>query len=110
MQANVKLTIRIPAELHHKLKLRAGSTNRSLNIVISETLERGLEHQEEIRNDSERERILRILRDSGLLSMTNTKWEQYDQNAPKISHAELREKLKGLPPLSELIIEEREPR
>lgn len=42
MEKIVKMTLRIPVELHAKLRQRARQEGKSLNTVIVETLERGL--------------------------------------------------------------------
>ncbi|MDI6768142.1 MAG: Arc family DNA-binding protein [Anaerolineales bacterium] len=109
MQATVKLTLRIPAGLHEKLWQRARTTERSLNTVLVETIQHGLS-EETTYPETERERVIRVLRDSGLWEPQGTEWKKYSESAPKLSYREWREKLSGVPPLSEAIIEEREPR
>lgn len=109
MQSTIKLTLRLPARLHEQLRLRARSANRSLNTVVVEAISNGLS-KEVVYPETEQERVLRVLRESGLWEPLGPPWDKYTKNAPAMTHAELREKLKGVPPLSEVIIEEREPR
>ena len=109
MERIVKMTVRLPAGLHEQLKKRAKTSDWSLNTVVVETLREGLE-QEKPASGSERDRVLRLLREYGLIEELGPGWKKTIEQAPKISHAELRERLKGVPPLSELIIAEREPR
>jgi hypothetical protein len=109
MEQQVKLTVRMPMRLHELLKQRAYTMERSLNSVIIESLwtdVTGVTYPEE----SERERAIRMLRESGLWQPLGPKWDKYTQEAPEITHAELREKLKGVPPLSKIIIEDRGPK
>jgi hypothetical protein len=60
--------------------------------------------------ESEREIMLRSLREHGLVEEPGPRWREYAEKAPEMTHVELREMLKGVPPLSEAIIEDREPR
>jgi hypothetical protein len=81
----------------------------SLNTAIIETLADGL-GQEKSQPERQRSRVLRIMREHSLVENPGPAWKKYTENAPQITHAELRAKLQGIPPLSEMIIEEREPR
>jgi hypothetical protein len=105
----VKLTVRIPPRLHERLKKRAQQSDYSLNRTIVETIEEGLKVDRTI-EESERERMLRLLREHGLIEQPGPGWEKYTAVPHSMTHAELREMLKGLPPLSEAIIADREPR
>jgi hypothetical protein len=105
----VKLTLRIPPRLHERLKKRAQSQDCSLNQVILKTLEEGLE-VERPAVESPRERALRILRQHNMIAEPGAGRKLYETNEPEITNAQLREMLKGVPPLSDAIIEEREPR
>ena len=105
----IKLTLRIPPRLHERLKKRARSQDCSLNQAILQTLVEGLE-VERPEVESPRERALRILRQHNMIVEPGAEWQKYAENAPDLTHAELREMLKGVPPLSQAIIEEREPR
>ena len=109
MQATVKLTIRLPAKLHEQLKLRARQNDQSLNKVMVEALQEGLTHPVEYPL-SEHEKYRKVLRDSGMLVELGPKWFQGLEDVPLLSHEELQEKLKGCPPLSEIIIDDRGPR
>jgi hypothetical protein len=109
MEQVVKLTVRLPAKLHELLKQRAQSEVYSLNKTIIETLWQGLA-ETPYEQLSERQKLLRVIRESGLLDPLGPEWQEEIAKAPNISHAELREKLSDIPPLSEAIIEEREPR
>ncbi|MEW5870424.1 MAG: toxin-antitoxin system HicB family antitoxin [Chloroflexota bacterium] len=109
MEQLVKLTVRLPVRLHERLKQRAEWQDASLNKVIVDALSKGLAEQAP-EEESERKRALRVLRESGLWEPMGPEWQAEMAEAPEISHAELREQLKGVPPLSETIIEEREPR
>ncbi|MBN2551093.1 MAG: toxin-antitoxin system HicB family antitoxin [Anaerolineales bacterium] len=109
MQEMVKLTVRIPAQLHQKLKQRAQASDASLNATLVETLQRGL--AETVYPEESREaRFWRSMREKGLWAPLSPKWMEEYADVPILSHAELRELLKGVPPLSDIIIEERGPR
>jgi hypothetical protein len=105
----VKLTVRIPPRLHERLKKRARNQDCSLNQVILKTLEKGLEVEQPI-VESPRERALRVLRQHNMIAEPGAGRKLYEVNEPELTNAELREMLKGVPPLSDAIIEEREPR
>jgi hypothetical protein len=109
MTEYIKITLRIPPQLHQRLKRRAQQKDSSLNRTILETIEDGLE-VEKLPEQSERERLLRLMRERGLIVEPGPGWKKYASETPSMTHAELREMLKGVPPLSEAIIEEREPR
>ena len=108
MESSVKLTLRIPLALHARLRKRAISSNRSLNSIIIDTIRENLE-QTLSEPVSEYGQALRLLREHGLIEDLDPRWGKYILEAPDISHAELRERLKGVLPLSEIIIEERGP-
>jgi len=74
-----------------------------------ETLEEGLEVVKPP-EETARERMLRLLREHGMIEEPSPRWNEYAVGAPEMTHAELREMLKGVPPLSQAIIEDREPR
>lgn len=109
MTETVKLTVRLSPELHRRLKNRAAELDASLNQTLVEALWRGLERAPQ-EPETEREKIRRVLRESGLLYEMGPQWDELIESAPNLSPAEWREKLKGVPPLSDIIIEEREPR
>jgi len=82
---------------------------KSLNTEAVETLQICL--TEDVNSPlSERERALRVLRESGLWQPLGPEWAPHLQSPPSLDFEQWREKLKGVPSLSEAIIEEREPR
>jgi hypothetical protein len=117
MEQSVKLTIRIPSRIHRDLKQRAYTQGISLNTAIIDALNTGLVDSSN-RQTSERQRAIRMLYDSGMLTSENDALELVDvqekntmeYKTHEMTHKELRERLKGVPPLSEIIIQEREPR
>lgn len=109
MQATVKLTVRLPAKLHEQLKQRARRNEQSLNKVLVETLQEGLAHPVDYPL-SEHEKFRKVLRDSGMLVELGPEWFKGLEDVPLLTHEELWELTKGLPPLSETIIEDRGPR
>ena len=109
MEQIVKLTVRMPTRLHELLKQRAQTEARSLNKAIIETLWQGLA-ETSYEQGSERQKVLRAIRESGFWEPLGPEWQEDIAKAPDISHAELRERMKGVPPLSEAIIEERDRR
>jgi hypothetical protein len=106
MQANVKLTIRIPANLHERLKGRAQHTKQSLNTTIVDTLRTGLAEENIYQGDNEA-RAWRAIRETGLWQPLGSEWTADIDSAPEITHKELMEMMRGVAPLSETIIEER---
>ncbi len=109
MQATVKLTVRIPAKLHEQLRQRARQNDQSLNKIVVATLQEGLTHPLEYRL-SNHAKFQKVLRDSGMLVELGPEWLTDLDNEPMLTHEELWELTKGLPPLSETIIEDRGPR
>ena len=117
MEQTIKLTIRIPSRIHRDLKQKAYMQGISLNTAIINALNTGLVESSN-RQPSERQRAIRMLYDSGVLSIENDTLELVDSQkkstavyeSHEMTHKELRERLKGVPPLSEIIIQEREPR
>ena len=101
-----KLTVRLPKQLHQILRERAARSAQSLNRVIVDTLWRGLE-REEAEPLSEHERVMRAIRKSGLWEPMGPGWDKYIEGAPDMTAEELREALRGIPPLSEDIIADR---
>lgn len=106
----VKLTVRLPVDLHTRLRQRAHQRDTSLNQVIIDAIRHDLE-QEETMPRSERERVLQVIKESGLYEPLGPEWRKFIENAPELSYAELRQRVGELsPPLSETIIEDRGPR
>jgi predicted DNA-binding protein len=106
MQKTAKITVRLPLPLHERLKEVARATKRSLNKVIVDALWRGLE-REEAEPLSEHERVMRVIRKSGLWEPMGPGWDKYIEGAPDMTVEEIREALRGLSPLSEDIIRDR---
>jgi hypothetical protein len=103
---SVKLTVRLPADLHRALRERAVEYNVSLNQAVIDTLSEQLKKDEAEVDIGER--FDRMLREKGLLA--DTSW--IDDFLPGVEPAtleEAREWLKGVP-LSDWIIEDRGPR
>ncbi len=101
----VKLTVRLPEPLHKALRRKAQSENRSLNQTVVEGLWRALES--EATYETEHERVQRVLRESGMLIELGPAWDKYIDGAPDMTTEEIREALRGLPPISEDIIADR---
>jgi predicted transcriptional regulator len=101
----VKLTVRLPDALHKALKHKAQSEKRSLNQTIVEELWQSVEATTVY--ETERERTQRVLRESGMLAELGPEWDKYIDGAPDITVEEIREALRGMPPLSEDIIADR---
>ncbi|GAB4535840.1 MAG: hypothetical protein Kow0063_20620 [Anaerolineae bacterium] len=111
MESNVKLTVRLPAALHQRLRRRAREGNLSLNQAIIQAVKRGLDSEAPDETLSERERVLRVLEASGLYEPLGPGWHKFVGDEPVLSHQELRQQIGKLsPPLSETVIEDRGPR
>jgi hypothetical protein len=107
----VKLTVRLPAELHQALKERAAEYHVSLNQAVVDTLAAELVVAPPA-EETETERFDRMMRESGLLADTSwmTDFAQGLLNGEEPpSLEEVREWLAGIP-LSDWIIEDRGPR
>ncbi len=105
-EESVKLTLRLPAQLHRALKERAAEYNVSLNQAVVDTLASGL--GVEPKPETEKERILRALCEAGKLSDPGDLLPWIEGVEPATLD-EIREWLAGVP-LSEWIIEDRGPR
>jgi hypothetical protein len=104
----VKLTIRLPAQLHQTLKERAVEYNVSLNQVMVDTLM--VELRPESHEETDGQKFDRVLRESGLLVEMGPEWDRLIGDESEIpSAAEVREILRGIP-LSDWIVEDRGPR
>ncbi len=101
----VKLTVRLPESLHKALERKARSEKRSLNQTIVENLWRSLETKATYR--TERERIRRVLSESGLLVELGPEWDKYIEQAPDVTAKEIRALWSDQRPLSEDIIADR---
>jgi predicted HicB family RNase H-like nuclease len=111
----VKLTARLPVSIHEMLEQRAQAQSTSLNNQVVETLKAGF-HKDAQQELSERERIIRLLQENRLLADGDRPWELLASagygipEGTTFSQADLYEELKGIPPLSPIIIEERGPK
>ena len=101
----VKLTIRLPEALHKALQRKAHSEKSSLNQTIVEKLWQSLEAQATY--ETERERVRRVLRESGMLAELGPEWDKYIEAAPDVTVEEIRKLWAGQRPLSEDIIADR---
>jgi hypothetical protein len=102
-----KITVRLPGALREAAQEKARRTQRSLNRLIADAVQRELEQPEAI-YETEQERTLRVLKESGLLDEPlGPSWDKYAAGAPLLTYEELWEQLKGQRPLSEDIIEMR---
>ena len=109
MKPTIKLSLRIPPALHKQVKRRAQASNRSLNAVIVEAVQNGLAN-EGLEYESQEERAWKVLRESGIWEPLGPEWQKEIGETPDIAHEQLREMLRGVSPLSDLIIDERGPR
>ena len=107
----VKLTVRLPAQLHRAMKERAAEYHVSLNQAMVDTLTVELE-VEPPTTETEREKVRRVLREAGMLAYTS--WmddlaKELLNGAKPATLEEAREWLADVP-LSDWIIEDRGPR
>lgn len=105
-EEHVKLTVRLPAELHRALKERAEEYSVSLNQAMVDTLAASLVAP--VTEESDRDKAIRILEAAGMLSDTSS-LIYVPEDTPHATLEEVREWLKGVP-LSDWIIEDRGPR
>jgi hypothetical protein len=110
-EETVKLTVRLPAQLHRALKERAVAYDVSLNQAVIGALEAELVVTPSLK-ETEREKVRRVLREAGMLA--DTSW--MDELAKELLDGEelptleeVRGWLAGVP-LAEWIIEDRGPR
>jgi hypothetical protein len=110
MESITKITVRLPATLHDRLRRRAREKDTSLNQVLIEAVQRGLDSEPPTEALPEREQIVKILKESGLYEPLGPGWNKFI-SGPIPSHEELRRLVGELvPPLSQTIIEDRGPR
>ena len=95
--------------LHRQLKEHAGDMGCSLNSTIVDALRKGLS-KETTYDETEREKVLRVMREAGLWEPLGPIWDDLVAESPGSDYEELWEELKNVPPLSDVIIEERGPR
>lgn len=102
--STVKLTVRLPEALHRVLRQEARDRDRSLNATLVDLLWQGLDSKRANDEPSERARVERILRESGLLAEWGPYWDKYIEAAKDVTIEEIREMWRGKRPLSEDII------
>jgi hypothetical protein len=110
------ITVQLPEDLAESLRREVLPPDKAIIKALEELLERRRQERAKEANKLERERVLGAIRSTGL-------WHsQEDQRAfverlistlgleaiELPSHEELRQELEGVPPLSELIIAERD--
>ena len=95
------LTLELPETLYRRLEEKAKREARPLDEAILRLLEEGLG---ELDPAEERQRVLEVLRSSGLWQPPGPEWDEFIKQAPEITHEELRKSLEGISPLSEDII------
>jgi hypothetical protein len=107
----VKLTVRLPAQLHQALKERAVEYHVSLNQAVVDTLTAELVVAPPA-EETERDKVRRVMREAGLLAdtswMTDLAKELFNGEEP-VTLEETREWLRDAP-LSDWTIEDRGPR
>lgn len=106
----VKLTVRLPAQLHRALKERAAEYHVSLNQAVVDTL--AAELIAVVGEETDVEKFDRMMRETGLLADSSWMAELAQELAgdePLPTLEEMRNWLQGVP-LSEWIIEDRGPR
>lgn len=108
MLRTIKMTLRLPGELHRELEKRAKATRQSLNAVIIDVIRHGL--AQPLADESEHDRLVRALQANGLYEPLGPEWDGYVLAAPDMTPSQMRESLKGVPALSAIIVEDRGPR
>jgi predicted transcriptional regulator len=107
MASDTTLTIRLPDALRQELDYETSLSNRSLNSVIVELIQAGLKTRESTHQKRLWERDMDAISKTGLVEPRGECWRGYVEAAREITHAQVREMLAGLSPLSEDIIAER---
>ncbi len=97
----IKLTVRLPLPLHRALQERARRRHQSLNQTIVEELLQAVE------TTSDAHFLRRVLQEEGLLAEPSPLWDTY-LKGPAPTAEEVRQLLAGVPPLSDIVIAERE--
>ena len=111
VEDTVKLTVRLPAQLHRVLKERAVEYHISLNQAVVDTLAAEFVVASPA-EETDTARFDRMMRESGMLA--DTSWvedfvQELTGGEPLPTLEEVRERLRGVP-LSDWIIEDRGPR
>jgi predicted transcriptional regulator len=104
----IKLTVRLPVGTHSRLSRRAQEEHRSLNQIIVQAVEVLLQKIEvEQQQLSEYDLTMQVIRASGLWEPMGPEWNKYIDGVPDMTAEEIREALRGIPPVSEIVIAER---
>jgi hypothetical protein len=101
-----KITVRLPGALREPAREKARRTRRSLNCLIADAVQREVE-QPEVTYETEQERVMAVLKESGLLVQLGPEWDEMLSGKPILSHEEILKMMAGQRPLSEDIIEMR---
>ena len=100
------IAIKLPERLTKQLRQELVS-DEAVSEAVAEAIKEWLESRRQ-KARSERERIREALRSTGLLSKMGEEWNDLIGQAPRMTHDEIQQMMAGVPPLSELIIAERE--
>ncbi|MFQ5812782.1 MAG: hypothetical protein ACE5I2_06285 [Anaerolineae bacterium] len=100
------IAIDLPKRLTKQLRQELTS-DEAVSKAVAEAVEEWLEsRRQEAR--PERERAIEVLRSTGLLSEMGEEWNDLIAQAPRMTYDEIQQMMAGTPPLSDLIIAERE--
>jgi Arc/MetJ-type ribon-helix-helix transcriptional regulator len=100
------IAIELPEHLTKQLRQELVS-DEEVSEAVTEAIEEWLENRRQ-KAKSEQERIREALRSTGLLSEMGEEWNDLIAQAPRMTHDEIQQMMAGTPPLSDLIIAERE--
>jgi Arc/MetJ-type ribon-helix-helix transcriptional regulator len=100
------IAIELPERLTKQLRQELVS-DEAVSEAVAEAIEEWLESRRQ-KAKSERERIREALRSTGLLSEMGEEWNDLIAQVPRMTHDEIQRMMAGTPPLSDLIIAERE--
>lgn len=103
----VKLTVRMPKSLHAALRRRASQSHRSMNREIIDTLRQGLATEARSAEIDPYHAVMSLLQSLGLWSPDDV---SLSSSTLPTDHAALRAAIGQVPPLSDLILEDRGPR
>jgi hypothetical protein len=101
-----KITVRLPKALRRPAQEKARRTKRSLNRLIVDAVQREVERPEPV-YANEHERVMAVLKESSLLDEPWRAQADSHIQGPVPTLDEVRQMLRGQPPLSEDIIEMR---
>ncbi len=106
MQRVAQIKMGLPSPLYERLLEEAQSSGQTVEKLIVDILQKEVEGKPtEI--TSEKTRAIQLLEESGLLANLGPEWDKYIEDAPDMTVEEIREALRGLPPVSEDIIRDR---